>query len=337
MPKILSLMPKIYFKDPGTIATLETFNDEIAFSSEYEPEQIIAAAKDVTCLLCPAPYPVISEEVIKALPNLKLIQTAGAGYDKIDIQAAAKAGIPVANTPGLNTEAVAELALAAIINLRRGLIFADREIKRGKYQEGREKLLERGMSEIRGSRWGIIGLGRIGAKLAEAGKVFGAKVSYYSRSRRTADEEKQLGVNFCSFEEILTTSDVVIVCIALTDETRGLIGAGEMKMMKPGAILINAARGGIVDDTALAEALAEGHLGGAGIDTFENEPLPADHPLLNLPEEVQNFTFLTQHLGGVTTQALNRMLDYALANCIRVLGGEKPVAVVNGVLSLPVR
>ncbi len=331
MAKILSLMPRIYFKDPGTIATLETFKDDLAFSSDYEPEQIIAAAKDATCILAPAPYPVISEEVIKALPNLKLIQTAGAGFDKIDLKAAAEAGIPVANTPGLNTMAVAELALAAIITIRRGFIFADREIKKGRYQEGREKLFEQGMSEIGGSRWGIIGLGRIGAKLAEAGKVFGAEVNYYDPFRRTADEEKQLGVNYCSMEEILTASDVVVICVALTAETRGLIGAREMKMMKPDAILINTARGGIVDDTALAEALAQGQLGGAAIDTLEQEPLPTDHPLLKLPEEIQNRILLTPHLGGVTTQALNRMLDYALANCIRVIQGEKPLAVVNGV------
>ncbi|MDA8233769.1 MAG: 2-hydroxyacid dehydrogenase [Clostridia bacterium] len=331
MPKILSLIPKIYFKDPSTLATLESIKDEVTFSTDYEPSQIIAMAKDATCLLCPAPYPVISEEVIKALPNLKLIQTNGAGYDKVDIEAAARAGIPVANSPGLNTLAVAEFALTAIITLRRGFIFADREIKNGRYQEVREKLFERGMSEIGGSRWGIIGLGRIGAKLAEAGKVFGAEVNYYDRFRRTTDEEKKLGVNYCSLEEILKTSDVVVICVALTAETRGLIGASEIKKMKPGAILINAARGGIVDDTALAEALTQGHLGGAGLDTFEYEPLPADHPLLKLPEEVQNRIFLTPHVGGVTTQALTRMMDYALANCIRVLRGEKPMAVVNGV------
>lgn len=313
------------------MAALEAVKDDIAFSSDYEPSQIIAAAKDATCLLCPAPYPVISEEVMKALPNLKLIQTAGAGYDKIDIEAAARHGIPVANTPGLNTLAVAELALAAIIVLRRGFVYADRMVKSGQYQPGREKLLERGMSEEYGSRWGIIGLGRIGSKLAEAGKVFGAEINYYDQYRRTEAEEKQMGINFCSFEEILTTSDVIIICVAMTAETRGLIGAREMKMMKPGTILINTARGGIVDDTALAEALAQGHLGGAGIDTFENEPLPADHPLLNLPAEVQDRILLTPHLGGVTTQALNRMLDYALANCFRILKGERPLAVVNGV------
>ena len=331
MPKILSLMPKFYFKDPGTLATLESFKDELAFSTDYEPSQIIAAAKDATCLLCPAPYPVISEEVMKALPNLKLIQSSGAGYDKIDIEAAARAGIPVANAPGLNTLAVAELALAAIIVLRRGFIYADREIKKGQYQPGREKLLEQGMSEVSGSRWGIIGLGRIGAKLAEAGKVLGAEVNYYDQFRRTEAEEKQLGVNFCSFEELLTASDVIIICVALNAETRGLIGSREMKMMKPGAILINTARGGIVDDTALAEALAQGHLGGAGLDTFETEPLPIDHPLLNLPEEVKDRILLTPHLGGITTEALNRMMKFALDNCARVLNGEKPLAVVNGV------
>ena len=140
-----------------------------------------------------------------------------------------------------------------------------------------------------------------------------------------------MGVNFRSFEEILTTSDVIVICVALTPETRGLIGPNELQRMKSGAILLNTARGGIVDDTAVAAALAEGHLGGAGLDTTENEPLPADHPLLKLPEEVKDRLLLTPHLGGVTTQALNRMLDYALANCIRVMQGEKPLAVVNGV------
>lgn len=332
MAKILSLIPDIYYKDPGTIAMIESLKDDVAFSTDYEPSQIIAAAKDAICLLCPAPYPVIPEEVIKALPNLKLIQTNGAGFDKIDTEAAARVGIPVANAPGLNTTAVAELALASIITLRRGFIFADREIKSGNYQEGREKLLRDGMSEIGGSRWGIIGFGRIGAKLAEAGKVFGAEINYYDSFRRTEDEEKQMGVNFRSMEELLKTSDVVVVCVALTAETRGLIGAREIKMMKKGAILLNTARGGIVNDTALAAALAEGHLGGAGIDTFEKEPLPADHPLLKLPAEVQDRILLTPHLGGVTTQALSRMLDYALANCIRVMKGAKPLAVVNGVV-----
>lgn len=187
------------------------------------------------------------------------------------------------------------------------------------------------MTEIRGSHWGIIGLERIGSKLAEAGKVLGAESSYFDEFRRTEAEEKQLGVSFRSFEEILTTSDVIIICVALTKETRGLIGSREMKMMKKGAILINAARGGIVDDTALAEALALGHIGGAGLDTFEIEPLPTDHPLLNLPEEIKDRLLLTPHLGEVTTQALNRMLDFALANCARVLNGESPLAVVNGV------
>ncbi|HUW65942.1 MAG TPA: NAD(P)-dependent oxidoreductase [Spirochaetia bacterium] len=331
MAKILSLMPKIYFKDPGTLATLEAFKDDLDFSTDYEPNHIIAAAKDATCLLCPAPYPVISAEVINALPNLKLIQTAGAGYDKINIEAAARAGIPVANTPGINTLAVAELVLAAIIVLQRRFIYADREIKRGNYQPGRERLFQSGMSEVNGSRWGIIGLGRIGSKLAEAGQALGAEINYYKPLRKPEAEEKQLGVNYRSFEELLITSDVIIICVPLTGETRRLIGAREIQMMKPGAILINAARGGIVDDTAVAAALAAGHLGGAGLDTFEIEPLPADHPLLTLPEEVKDRLFLTPHLGGVTVQALNRMLDAALHNCIRVIRGERPLAVVNGV------
>ncbi|MCL6638399.1 MAG: hydroxyacid dehydrogenase [Firmicutes bacterium] len=330
MPKILSLMPKIYFKDPGTLAILETFKDDLAFSTGYEPGQIIAAARDATCLLCPAPYPLITEEIIKALPNLKLIQSTGAGYDKIDIQAAARAGIPVSNTPGLNSISVAELVLAAIINLRRGLAYADRQIRRGQYQPAREKLLARGMWELAGSKWGIVGLGQIGGKVAGLGRKLGVEVSYFNRKRKVELEE-ELAINYLNLEELLATSDAVIVCLALTPETRKLIGFREMKLMKPDAILVNVGRGGVIDETALAEALTAGQVGGAALDTFETEPLPADHPLLTLPEEIQDRIFFTPHLGGITTQALNRMLDYALANCARVLKGERPLAVVNGV------
>ncbi|MCL6477306.1 MAG: D-glycerate dehydrogenase [Peptococcaceae bacterium] len=330
MPQILSLMPRFYFNDPGTLATLEAFKDELAFSTDYEPGQIIAAAKDAICLLCPAPYPLITEEIINALPGLRLIQTIGAGYDKIDIRAAARAGIPVCNTPGCNSISVAELVLAAIINLQRGLACADRHIKRGQYQPVREKLLARGMSELAGSKWGIIGLGQIGTQVAKLGRTLGVEVSYFNRKRK-AEVEDELAINYCSLEELLATSDAVIVCLALTEETRKFIGPREMKMMKPGSILVNVGRGGMIDETALAEALTLGHVGGAALDTFETEPLPGDHPLLALPEEVQDRIFLTPHLGGVTKQSLNRMLNSALANCARVLRGERPVAVVNGV------
>jgi len=330
MPKILSLMPKIYFKDPGTLATLESVKDDLDFFTNYEPEQIIAAARDAICLLCPAPYPLITEGIINALPNLKLIQTTGAGYDKVDIQAAARAGIPVSNTPGLNSISVAELVLAAIINLQRGLAQADRQIRKGQYQQVREKLLARGTSELTGSKWGIIGLGQIGSKVAALGRMLGVEISYFNR-RRKVEIEQELQINYLNLEELLATSDVIIVCMALAAETQKLIGAHEMKLMKPKALLINVGRGGIIDEAALAEALATGQIGGAALDTFETEPLPADHPILALPEEVLDRVFLTPHLGGVTTEALNRMLNSALENCLRVIKGEKPRAVVNGV------
>lgn len=330
MPKILSLMPKLYFKDPGTLATLESVKDDLDFFTNYEPEQIIDAAGDAVCLLCPAPYPLITEEIINALPNLKLIQTVGAGYDKVDILAAARAGVPVSNTPGMNAISVAELVLAAIINLQRGLAQADRQIRKGQYQQVREKLLARGTSEITGSKWGIIGLGQIGSKVASLGRKLGVDISYFNR-RRKVEIEQELQIDYLDLKELLATSDVIVVCMALAAETQKLIGAREMKLMKPNALLINVGRGGIIDEFALAEALATGQVGGAALDTFETEPLPEEHPILALPEEVLERIFLTPHLGGVTTEALNRMLNSALENCLRVIKGEKPRAVVNGV------
>jgi len=330
MPKILSLMPPIYFQDPATLATLEAFKDDLAFCTDYRPASIIAAARETVCLLCPAPYPRITAEIISALPQLKLIQTAGAGYNEIDLEAAARAGVPVCNAPGLNATAVAELVFAAVINLQRGLAHADHQIKQGRYQAVREKLLASGMSEVGGSRWGIIGLGQVGTAVARLGKTLGAVVGYFNRTRKP-EIEAELGIDYQDWERLLAASDVVVVCLALTAETRKLIGAREMRLMKPGALLVNVGRGGVVDEEALAAALLSGELGGAALDTFATEPLPAYHPLLTLPEKVQERLFLTPHLGGVTTQALNRMLNFALANCTRVLKGERPLAVVNGV------
>jgi len=304
----------------------------LAFCTNFEPEQIIAAAKDAICLLVPAPYPLITEEIINALPQLKLIQTAGAGYDKVDIQAAARAGIPVSNTPGENAISVAELVLAVIINLQRSMIGADRQIKKGggRYQPVREKILAHGTTELSGSKWGIVGLGQLGSKVAQLGKMLGVEVSYFNRRRKLEIEEK-LQINYLDLEELLAASDVVIVCMALAAETQKLIGAREMKLMKPTSLLVNVGRGGIVDEVALVEALAAGQIGGAALDTLETEPLPDDHPVLALPEEILDRVFLTPHLGGVTVQALNRMLNTALENCLRVMKGEKPRAVVNGV------
>ena len=282
-------------------------------------------------MLCPAPYPQITAEIIGALPQLKLIQSAGAGYNEIDLEAAARAGIPVCNAPGLNATAVAELVLAAVINLQRGLAYADCQIKQGRYQAVREKLLARGMPEVGGSRWGIIGLGQVGTAVARLGKTLGAAVSYYNRTRKPAIEA-ELELEYQEKDLLLATSDVVIVSLALTAETEKLIGAREMRLMQPGSLLVNVGRGGVVDEEALAAALVSGELGGAALDTFAVEPLPGDHPLLTLPEDVQARLFLTPHLGGVTTQALNRMLNFALANCTRALKGERPLAVVNGVL-----
>lgn len=259
-----------------------------------------------------------------------MIQSAGAGYNKIDIEAAAKAGIPVCNAPGLNTEAVAELVLAVIINLQRGLAYADRKIKEGLYQEVRGELLARGMEEMNNTKWGIIGLGQIGTLIAALGKQMGVEVSYYNRTRKYEVEER-LGINYQHFETVLKSNDAIIISLAYAPETAKLISTSEIKMMKKNAIIVNVGRGGIIDEDALAEALLNERIGGAALDTYEIEPLPDGHPLLKMPEKLKDRIFLTPHLAGVTVQSLNRMLSFSLENCARVLKGEKPLAVVNGV------
>lgn len=214
------------------------------------------------------------------LKNLKLICVAATGINNIDIEAAKEFGVPVKNVPAYSTDSVAEATLAMVLALKRNVVFYDTYVKSGLYaQSGRCFNLSHSITQIKGSKWGIIGLGAIGEKVAQIATVIGAEVSYYSVSGKNHNQKYK---RHNTLNELLINSDVISIHTPLTEETRDLIGELELTQMKQSAILINVARGSIVNETALAQALVHNIIAGAGIDVFESEPVKLDNPLANL-------------------------------------------------------
>lgn len=261
----------------------------------------------------------VAEPLYRAGPRLKLIQLLSAGYDRADIAAARKAGVPVANNGGANSVAVSEHAVMLMLAVSRRLIWQHGNVSSGRWR-GNEA---RSIHELRARTLGIVGLGTIGKKTARLGAAFGMNVLYYDIARLTEDAEDALGVRFRLFHELLREIDVLSLHVPLNATTRHLIGATELALMRPSAILVNTSRGPVVDETALHAALTGRRLAGAGLDVFAVEPPPANHPLLQLDNVV-----LTAHLAGPTAESNRARLRNAFDNVQRVARGERPLWVI---------
>lgn len=277
-----------------------------------EAEILAARCAGVEGLLC-----MLSDRVDRALlamcPQLRVISSFSVGVDHIDLDAARQRGIPVGHTPGVLTESTADLAFALLLAASRRLGEAERFVRDGEWTPERrwepDMLLGR---DLHGGTLGVIGLGAIGLAVARRAAGFGMTVLGWNRSPRLAS-----GVTPVSLDRLLTESDFVSVHVALTPETRGMIGARALRRMKPGAVLVNTARGGIVDEPALAEALASGRLAAAGLDVFDEEPLGPDSPLRGLANVV-----LLPHIGSATVATRQAMAELAVDNLLAGLEGR---------------
>jgi phosphoglycerate dehydrogenase-like enzyme len=330
-PKVLSIMPRKRFEDSDVTFPPEL---DVVFANAREEDDIIAACRGMDFLFVPAPFPSITAKVLENIPSVRMIQTSGTGYDKVDVAAAARLNIPVANAPGQNITTVAELTVAMLILLLRNVLVADREIKAGNYSPVREKIFQSGLKEICDIRLGLLGLGAIGRKVAQIVQLLGGHVSYFDVYRPDSEIEDELRVTYRDFDELLRTSDAVSLHLPLSEQTRNIISTKELQRMPAGSLLINTARGEIVDQKALANALESGHLAGAAIDTVYPEPPPDDHPLLNLCGEARDRLLITPHIAGTTKGAFHRMLSSGIANIAAAVAGEPPKNVVNGILKV---
>lgn len=263
----------------------------------------------------------VDAELMDAAPRLRVVSNMAVGYNNIDVAAATQRGIVVTNTPGILTEATAELAFALVLAAARRVVDLDRRTRAGEWTCWAPLLfLSR---EVSGKTLGVVGLGRIGRAVARRARAFGMRVLYHNRSRLDESEERDLGVEYAERDDLLRTSDFVSLHVPLSGETRHLIGPRELGLMKPTAYLVNTSRGAVVDEAALVEALREKRIEGAGLDVYENEPLLA--PGLTALENV----VLMPHVGSATVETRARMARMAAENLLSALRGERPAHAVN--------
>ncbi len=263
----------------------------------------------------------INAEVMAAAPGLRVISQYAVGYDNIDLAAATARGIGVGNTPDVLTEATADLAFSLLMAAARRVVEGMDNVRRGEWVTwGPEILLGQ---DIWGATLGIVGLGRIGQAMARRGRGFGMPVLYTGREAKP-EAAAALQAEYVSLEELLERSDYISLHCPLTPQTRGLIGETELRRMKATAILINTARGPVVQSAALERALREGWIAGAGLDVTDPEPLPASHPLAALPNCV-----ITPHIASGSVKTRAKMTDITVDNLLAGLRGECPTFCVN--------
>ncbi|MGI6037489.1 MAG: 2-hydroxyacid dehydrogenase [Limnochordia bacterium] len=294
-----------------------TVNTEDRILSKEELKERLKGMDGMLCLLTDD----IDAEVMDAEPNLKVISNYAVGFNNIDVAAATERGIPVTNTPGVLTETTADMAWALLMSVTRRIVEADKFTRAGKFK-GWGPLLLLG-TDVYGKTIGIVGMGRIGQAVARRAKGFDMKVLYYDEYRASEELEKELGIEYVPFEQLLKESDFVTIHVPLMESTRHLIGEKELKMMKKEAYLINTARGPIVDEKALVKALQENEIRGAGLDVFEDEPALAPG-LADLDNVV-----IAPHIASATLETRSKMATMAAEGCISVLSGKMPENLVN--------
>ncbi|MBT9134373.1 MAG: Hydroxypyruvate reductase [Firmicutes bacterium] len=259
---------------------------------------------------------VIPYELIGRCSQLKIIALHGAGVDQVDVKAATEGGIYVTNTPGANAQSVAELALGLVISFRRSISQADCLVRQGRWEKARAL-----GTELKGKRLGIVGYGNIGQTLAGIATALGMEVVFWSRSTQTSVVR---GARPVPLEELFGTADIVSLHLALVPDTMGLVGRRLLSLMRKDALLVNTARGALVVQDDLLQALQEGWIAGAALDVFEQEPLPANSPFLSLPN-----VLFTPHMGGSTTECLARVAGMAARDIRLVLEGREPEYAAN--------
>lgn len=304
-------LPRVMADGPLAPIVVELLNDAV----EWVPWSSTSSSADRDVVgIYTYGHPRVDGALLDRFPQCRVVSNYGVGVDHIDLQAAAARRIPVGNTPGILDGATADMGFTLLLATARRLVEGDRYARSPefvRYDPG--YMLGR---EVHGATLGIIGLGRIGAQVAKRGRGFDMRVLYHNRTRRP-EVEASLGVEYAEFERLLGESDYVMLCCPLTDATRGLMNARTLACMKPNGILINIARGGVVETQALCDALRAGTIAAAGLDVTEPEPLPRDHPLLSLPNIV-----IAPHLGSATIETRRRMAEISVENLRAGLAGK---------------
>ena len=323
----------------GSRARYEKFYPGTEFADSVEKvyvdmgtpeEEILSLAGDADYLAADA-IAKVSAKLIENMPKLKVIHSEGVGFNGIDTEAAAARNIYVCNNRGINASAVAEQTILLMLGLLRDVVEGNEVVRQGLQIQTKERKMVEGITELGDCRIGLIGFGDIAKATALCLKPFGCEVFYYAKHRKSPEVEETYDVSWADLEQMATTCDMISIHVPVTPETEGMIDEAFFRKMKPGAYIINTARGEIIDNEALKKALIEGWSGGAGLDTVAPEPVPYGHLLTTLPEEIQKKVLLSPHIGGITTSTFKRAHRNIWKAFEDVGNGRKPANVVNGI------
>ena len=290
--------------------------------------EIIGLVQNADAIVADAVSPV-SKAMMEAFPSLKLVHSEGVAFNVIDVNAARERGIYVCNNAGVNAGAVAEQAILLMLACLRSAVVGDAAVRGGRQIQMKERLMVEGIRELGDCKVGLVGFGAIAVQAAIRLRPFGCNLAYWNRNRRPAQTEEELGVKFLELDELARTCDIVSLHVPVTPETTNLVDAEFLAKMKPDSILINTARGEIVDQVALASALEHGQIGAAGMDTLSPEPVTLDHPLASLRGPAAQRIIFSPHIGGVTQGMFRRAWTNIWQNIEHVEKGERPINVVN--------
>jgi len=322
---VLCLRPEADFQRVGALPPEPL---KVVYRAASDPD-VADLMKQARALVIPAVGPKLPATLFENA-SVKFVQVTGAGLDRLDLPFLKQRGIGVANVPGGSNEAVAEYAVTAATVLLRGFLWADAEIRKGNYREFRARMITDNLQGLDGLTVGIIGFGVTGVAVASAFQKRGCLIFYHDPAPRDPRTAEAVGAKPCSLEDLFQLADVVTLHVPLLPQTTGMIGRRELAMMKPGTILIQGSRGGVVDEAALAEALQSGQLGGAAVDVYSTEPPAADNPLFALKGEAAHRILFTPHIAGVTRQSTAYLFRAAWRNIERVFSGkESPRDVVT--------
>jgi D-3-phosphoglycerate dehydrogenase len=287
---------------------------ELRIATTPDPATLLAEGRDAAVIIVRAPLP----EPLMAAPELRAAIRHGAGIDMIPVDAATAAGVLVANVPGANARTVAEHAILVILALLRRSRLIDRDLRRDGWLAARAHADR--AHDLAGRTLGIVGMGAVGRSLLAIARGFGLDVLVHTRTPAALPK----GARHVPLDTLMAAADIIVLACPLTPETTGLVGRDRIVRMQPHALLVNVARGPVVDEAALIDALAAGRIGGAALDVFATQPLPPDHPLLGFDNVI-----VTPHLAGITEESMLRMGTGAAAEALRVLAGALPVNLRN--------
>lgn len=295
---------------------------------EYTEEEAMEKLADTEILLVDSVLPVTAK-MIQAMPKLKMIQAEGVAYNKIDIEAAKAAGVFVCNNRAVNAAQVAEHSVMLILAVLHRLLEGDAEVRAGRQNDAKIRFINNGLEDIIGKKIGLVGFGAIGKELAKRLLPFGCQLFYYDPFRAAEEVEKEYSITYLEKEELLSSCDIITLHVPVTPSTTNFINKDTLALMKPNAIIINAARGLVVDTQALTDAIMAEQIYGAGLDTIEPEPVPADSPILLMPEPYCKRVVLSPHVAGTTKSVFFAAYRNFWNNVKAVSNGERPMNIVN--------